>query len=100
MPEPRVLQLLPVRVAERPQGPTGSIADRGSVGGQWCQGLVSRQSPESPVTCKSGEARSLALFRTGGGRWCLAHAALLAAGWGSAPSRTLMCNVRQLDQTP
>jgi hypothetical protein len=36
MPEPRVLQLLPVGVAERPQGPTGSIADRGSVGGQWC----------------------------------------------------------------
>jgi hypothetical protein len=51
MPEPRVLQLLPVGVAERPQGPMGSIADRGSVGGQWCHGLMSRQSPESPVTC-------------------------------------------------
>jgi hypothetical protein len=33
MSEPRVLQLLPVSVAERLQGPTGSIADRGSVGG-------------------------------------------------------------------
>jgi hypothetical protein len=42
MPEPRVLQLLPVGVAERPQGPTGSIADRGNIGGQWYQGLVSR----------------------------------------------------------
>jgi hypothetical protein len=30
MPEPRVLQQLLVGVAERPQGPTGSIADRGS----------------------------------------------------------------------
>jgi hypothetical protein len=33
MPEPRLLQLLPVGVAKRPQGLFGSVADRGSVGG-------------------------------------------------------------------
>jgi hypothetical protein len=33
MPEPRVMQLLSVGVAKRPQSPSSSIADRSSVGG-------------------------------------------------------------------